>query len=661
MNSYQSTKRVLLLGGAVLLAAAACNQAPEGLEITLEPTEPHTLDALQVLVTSDAVDPNGKDEVSYRYVWTVDASRMEDLTEAGVPSSVTSKGQEWEVAVTPWDGKLSGTTVNATVTILNSLPTATASADPAEPRTEDSVELVVSSADNDNDKISYRYAWTLNGSVSSLTADTLRSTRTHKGELWEVSVYPHDGEAEGEPAVTSFVIRNTPPSVVKAKIVFDGSAPTAGSVLTCQGTGWSDVDEDDEGYRVQWYVNGTVSGSDKTLSGAFGRDDSVNCELTPFDGDDEGESVSSAAVIIRNEAPSLDSVVIGPEDPKDGVSVESTLGDAMDGDGDAITFLYSWRIGGREVAITEDLASNRFKRDDEIVLWVTPTDGFDDGEAVKSNSVVGGNNLPVLTSLTLDHTDLFTNDLLGMTYTTKDYDGDFVDVSVDWYVNSKKVTATGATLDGKVWFSHFDKVYAIVRPDDGADLGAPTTSATLEVKNSKPTAPELVLDPAEPKEGEDQTCKIKGVSTDADKDTIKYTFAWTVSGKTVAGFKTLYANDTLKGSDWGIKDDVACFVTPNDGYDDGEVGEAGIGRNWKGPVTFTACGKTGASGPSQSQCDTSYKSTPLEGKVTVTAGIQEFKIPSSAKYRVEVWGAQGGKCGRTTTGCEGAGARMRGD
>ena len=75
-------------------------------------------------------------------------------------------------------------------------------------------------------------------------------------------------------------------------------------------------------------------------------------------------------------------------------------------------------------------------------------------------------------------------------------------------------------------------------------------------------------------------------------------------------------------------------------------------------VTFTNCGNSGRSGPSQTGCDASYSGSALEGMVTLTGGIQNWTVPATATYRITVQGAQGGD-GSGTTG--GLGARIRGD
>jgi cysteine-rich repeat protein len=75
-------------------------------------------------------------------------------------------------------------------------------------------------------------------------------------------------------------------------------------------------------------------------------------------------------------------------------------------------------------------------------------------------------------------------------------------------------------------------------------------------------------------------------------------------------------------------------------------------------VTFTNCGKTGRSGPSQGGCNSAYLATSLEGAVAVSGGIQSWTVPFTGTYRISVSGAQGGE-GSGSVG--GLGSRMRGD
>ena len=74
---------------------------------------------------------------------------------------------------------------------------------------------------------------------------------------------------------------------------------------------------------------------------------------------------------------------------------------------------------------------------------------------------------------------------------------------------------------------------------------------------------------------------------------------------------------------------------------------------------FTNAGAIGREGPTQSEINTAYQGTNLENNVTVqTRGIQEWSVPFSGTYRIEVFGASGGD---STLGTAGKGASMSGN
>jgi sporulation protein YlmC with PRC-barrel domain len=74
---------------------------------------------------------------------------------------------------------------------------------------------------------------------------------------------------------------------------------------------------------------------------------------------------------------------------------------------------------------------------------------------------------------------------------------------------------------------------------------------------------------------------------------------------------------------------------------------------------FTTCGASGMTGPNQTQCNTNYTGTSLAGLVGVTSGIQNFTVPATGTYTIEVAGARGSHT--TTAGALGGnGSRMIG-
>ena len=74
--------------------------------------------------------------------------------------------------------------------------------------------------------------------------------------------------------------------------------------------------------------------------------------------------------------------------------------------------------------------------------------------------------------------------------------------------------------------------------------------------------------------------------------------------------------------------------------------------------TFTNCGATGRSGPTQSQVTSTYTSgnSLYNGVTIITQGVQQWTVPVSATYTIEAWGAKGGG-----VAAGGLGARIKGE
>ena len=66
------------------------------------------------------------------------------------------------------------------------------------------------------------------------------------------------------------------------------------------------------------------------------------------------------------------------------------------------------------------------------------------------------------------------------------------------------------------------------------------------------------------------------------------------------------------------------------------------GGSGSGTRNFTNCSATGKNGPTQSNCNTAYASTDLNGEVSVSNGIQSWIVPANATYTIVAYGAQGG-------------------
>jgi hypothetical protein len=75
--------------------------------------------------------------------------------------------------------------------------------------------------------------------------------------------------------------------------------------------------------------------------------------------------------------------------------------------------------------------------------------------------------------------------------------------------------------------------------------------------------------------------------------------------------------------------------------------------------TFSTCGATGATGPTQAACNAAYAGVNLKNTVTVVNGIQTWAVPTTGLYHIAAEGAQGASGSAARAG--GKGALIEGD
>ncbi len=275
------------------------NGLPSAPVVSISPSSPVTADALTATIDTASVDPEGG-AISYSYAWTADGDATPAVT-ATVPASSTSKGQRWEVTVTPMDSHGSaGTAATASVTIQDTPPVlTTVSLSPSSPTVDDTITANASASDADGDSVSFGYAWTVGGVAVPITAASL-STGFSKGEVVEVTVTPTADGASGDSDTASVTVVNTPPTAPVVSI--SPSDPYAGTdTLTCAIDSFStDADGDDISYAVAW----TVDGSDAGVSGytvsrsATSPGEFWVCEVTPSDDEESGESGAASVTVL---------------------------------------------------------------------------------------------------------------------------------------------------------------------------------------------------------------------------------------------------------------------------------------------------------------------------------------------------------------------------
>ncbi|HET8540596.1 MAG TPA: hypothetical protein VFL83_12055 [Anaeromyxobacter sp.] len=549
---------------------------------------------LKVLVKAPAKDPDG-DEVRYQYRWLRDGEPvpLPDGTPASaeppywtgaseVPAAQLRKGQRWTAEVRAHDGEKPGPAVQATVAIVNSPPPAPRVAfSPERPRRSDGIAVAIDQPrDADGDVVTYRYAWSRNGDRVQLPPDQAQIPRNEakKGQRWAVEVTPSDGEADGPAVRHEVVIADAAPGPT-AVTLCDGPVP-AGTVPQARiALAAADPDGDPVAYRHEWTVNGkpvpSASGQAKLTAPALRKHDRVRVVVTPWDGELAGPP-ALAECVVANSRPAAPVAALEPAEPTAprGVSV-AIRKPSTDRDGDAVVYRYAWWRSGIPVVNDGPTVGAGTLRHGEI--WrveVTPFDGEEEGERVVLQAQVR-NTAPAAPSVTLVPAAAAAGEPITCDARAPERDADQepITVKLQWLRNDQPdATAEGSpTLPAGVT-RRGERWRCDARSSDGtADSGR--AGAELTVMNSPPAAAQVLVEPEQPRRGDDLFCRIATASVDPDGDAVSYAYAWTENDRPAAAGADparVEAARVAKGKRW------KCTVTPSDGTAPGPAASAQV-------------------------------------------------------------------------------------
>ena len=283
------------------------NTAPTITSASLTPTTAY--EATTITATPSGWYDIDGDSAGYRYQWYINGIAVTGATSDTLDYTEHVKGDKITVTVTAHDGTDAGTSVtSSSKTIQNSKPTApVVLVSPTDAEPEDNLVCNISTAstDADGDSISYVYAWTVNGTASSITSSTVSYTYTAHSDSWTCTATPYDGTEYGSSGSDSQTVadRTAPNSPVinaideyrnSTSVTLTGTAE-AGSTLTLyidcdsglktqtttvSSTGtWSITQSITQGDYCEYYAYATDTyGNVSTVSNTVGTE---SCD--PFD------------------------------------------------------------------------------------------------------------------------------------------------------------------------------------------------------------------------------------------------------------------------------------------------------------------------------------------------------------------------------------------
>ena len=396
---------------------------------------------------------------------------------------------------------------------------------PQNPKTNDDITATATnSIDVDGGNISYSYQWT-HGSTAIHNAN-LPSSETSKGQTWTITAVANDGIVDGPSTTETVTIENTPPQDLVVTIL-----PISGiyndSELSCSATAY-DVDLSDTlEYSYEWSTGETTETI--TLQGSLNPTDIVSCTATTTDGTDAISQ--STSVIIENRDPILSDVFIELEGDVWNGGILRCSTEVNDLDGESLEISYHWILpDGTTVIEGNTHTLENVANGDIFVCVASVEDGFG-GSDSHSEIFTVENNKPVVTSITIGPSTIFTNDTITATAIVSDLDtNQSLTTIYNWFVidavtgiTSQVQTGTEHTLDGTIHFERDDQVYVEVVVNDGIEDGISVTSSTVTISNTPPviTSASFTPDSAEANQ-EDLLCDIIGF--DEDGDSLSYSY-----------------------------------------------------------------------------------------------------------------------------------------
>ena len=226
---------------------------PAAPELVLVPEEPTTGDDLEVFVVG--MQSEG---VGYSYAWRQTGLEEVVSTESILPFAVTSKAESWTVTVAGMRGGITGEGTDASVVIVNSVPTVdSVLLSPVPTRVGDTVSCVYSGYEDADGDMDQSVAWWFVNDTPAGTGQTLTGGFTGGDEL-RCDLIAFDGESSGAPVSSSLLVANTLPAAPNVSL--SSTAPQAGgdALICIVDASEADPDGDVVDVDILWWRDGSL-------------------------------------------------------------------------------------------------------------------------------------------------------------------------------------------------------------------------------------------------------------------------------------------------------------------------------------------------------------------------------------------------------------------
>ncbi len=565
------------LEGAPTVAEVKVRNSPPGApKVEIRPARPRKGEPLRAVLLAPAEDADG-DPLTYAFTWTRNGQpQPAGADPREVAAAVVERGDRFEVVVQASDGEEKGPKAQAVVTVVNTPPEPPRVAiEPRLPKGGEELKLVIlaPARDADGDPVKLNVGWTREGKLAAAATETLGPSLFRKHERVRVIVTPQDGIESGLPVTDEVLVANAPPTA--PAVVFAPARPSAGAPLRAMVQAPAhDPDADPLTYRYRWLRDGSpvhLPGGDggqeagwtsvnEAPASLLAKGQRWEVEAQAWDGEVHGPSGRATAEVV-NTPPPPPEVAFSPARPRgiDGLALR--VNQRPDVDGDQVTWRYGWfRQGTRHETPADQAQVPRGvpRKGERWAVEVVALDGQAESPPVRAELVIADTAPgPVVVALCDGPVPSGTLPEVKVSRPSIDPDGDTVSYRYEWSLNGAAQPSTLARLG--VALKKRDVARVLVTPWDG-ELPGPTVAASCAGRDTPPTAPGAVLEPAAPTALSGLTVKLQRLATDADGDPISYRYRWWRDGVPHQLEGSAVAPRALKrGETWRVE------VTAHDG------------------------------------------------------------------------------------------------
>ena len=364
---------------------------------------------------------------------------------------------------------------------------------------------------------------------------------------------------------------NNPPNATNVHYV--PSNPTKETGL---GVEYDFNDEDgnsEQGTTIRWFRDGLQIAQINDMKNVpdvwISKNQQWRVEVTPSDGEDDGEVVSLNPVIIENTIPIARNLELAPEAPLDTDNLELDY-DYFDLDSDnQQDSEIRWYLDGVRITDLDDtltVSSLMIRSGDGWEARITPHDGTSFGLTKSTGIIIIGssNNAPTANAYISQGSNAYTDDNLQVVVGWFDSDGDdLAGTEIIWYRDGIQISAfndltwvtSDATSKEEVW-------YASVRVSDSLIWSEWVNADSITILNSPPEVTSISMIP----EGtlianQDLSVEWEHFDLDGDLESGSEIYWW-VNGERISEFDgliTISSEHVFRDQHWSVE------VIPRDG------------------------------------------------------------------------------------------------